>query len=127
AIWLAGLADGLALEPSISSPPRDPVLLTALLLPDPAATLRRLRASNAEIARAERIAAAPAGPAGMDERAVRRWLAESGDAADDLLRLAELRTGAPAPWAGRVAEIRKRGDPIARRALALLGDDLTQR
>ncbi|HLS46986.1 MAG TPA: CCA tRNA nucleotidyltransferase [Gemmatimonadales bacterium] len=124
AVWLAGLADGLALEPSISSPPRDPVLLSVLLLPDPAAALRRLRGSNAEIARAERLGAAPAGPSGTDPRSVRRWLAESDEAADDLLRLVELRTGAPASWAAVAVEIRRRGDPIARRDLALRGDDL---
>ena len=48
----------------LSPPPRDPVLLTALLASDPAGLLRRLRASNAEIARAEAMAAGPAEPGG---------------------------------------------------------------
>lgn len=104
--------------------PRDPVLLVALLCERPGAVLRRLRASNAEIARAEAIARAPAEPAGADPVAVRRWLARVGPAADDLMALRRIWSGAPAPWAPLVAEIRARGDPLGRGDLALGGDDL---
>jgi tRNA nucleotidyltransferase (CCA-adding enzyme) len=103
---------------------RDPVLLTALLLDDAAAVLRRLRASNADIERAAAIARGPAAPAGSDPGAVRRWLSTVGRAADDLLTLHALRTGGPAPWAGEVAAIRERREPLTRADLAVTGRDL---
>ncbi len=121
AVWLPDLARDV--PRGLSAHVRDPVLITTALIGDPGRTLRRLRASNAEIARAEavsaaRIAAAP-GPEGA-----RRWLARVGDAADDALRLAELVTGSPAPWAEAVAGVRSRGEPTTRRALAVSGADL---
>jgi tRNA nucleotidyltransferase (CCA-adding enzyme) len=103
---------------------RDPVLLTMLLLDDAASLLRRLRASNAEVERAAAVSRAPAAPAGSDDRAVRHWLAAVGRAADDLLALHVLRSGADAPWAARVAEIRARRDPLTRADLAVTGADL---
>ncbi len=103
---------------------RDPVLLTALLIDDPAPVLRRLRASNAEISRAQAMAQGPAAPADLDPRAVRRWLATVGGAADDLLALYALRAGTEAPWAGAVQEARERRDPLARGDLAVTGSDL---
>jgi tRNA nucleotidyltransferase (CCA-adding enzyme) len=108
----------------LSPPPRDPVLLTALLSTDPAGLLRRLRASNAEIARAQAMAAGPAEPAGSDEVAVRRWLAAVGGAADDLAALHRLRQGGGPDWLGTVAAIRERGDPLTRGELAVTGRDL---
>src|SRR5690606_10291467 len=88
--WLPELAapessTAAALFAHDPGPPRGPVLLTALLGADPAGVLLRLRASNAEIARARAIAAGPAAPAGPAAAEVRRWLAATGDAADDLL------------------------------------------
>jgi tRNA nucleotidyltransferase (CCA-adding enzyme) len=103
---------------------RDPVLLTAWLCTRAAAVLRRLRASNAEIARAAAIEAGPEAPASAEEPAVRRWLAAVGDAADDLLALWNLRHGAEPAWAGTVHTVRKRGDPITRADLAITGADL---
>ena len=103
---------------------RDPVLLTMLLVGDAAPVLRRLRASNAEIERAAAVARAPAPPQGGELRAVRRWLAQVGSAADDLAALTALRTGAVAPWAERVAEVRARRDPLTRGDLAVSGRDL---
>ncbi|HET7426205.1 MAG TPA: CCA tRNA nucleotidyltransferase, partial [Gemmatimonadales bacterium] len=82
---------------------RDPVLLTMLLIGDAAPVLRRLRASKAEIERAAAVARAPAPPPSGELRAVRRWLAQVGSAADDLAALTELRTGAVALWAERAA------------------------
>jgi tRNA nucleotidyltransferase (CCA-adding enzyme) len=104
--------------------PRDPVLLVALLCANPGAVLQRLRASNAEIGRAEAIARAPAEPRDQTAASVRRWLAVAGPAADDLLALWRLRHGSEAPWASAVAEIRSRGEPITRGELALDGNDL---
>jgi tRNA nucleotidyltransferase (CCA-adding enzyme) len=103
---------------------RDPVLLTMLLLDDAAPVLRRLRASNAEVERAAAVARGPASPSGNDARAVRRWLASVGRAADDLLTLVQLRTGAEAPWAPTVGEIRVRREPLTRGDLAVTGADL---
>ncbi|HET8634688.1 MAG TPA: CCA tRNA nucleotidyltransferase [Gemmatimonadales bacterium] len=123
---LPELLSGKFLESALSQEPRDPVLLTTMLTGDPAAVLRRLRASNAEIARAAAIAAGPEAPATGDVADVRRWLARVNGAADDLLRRHELRTGISAPWAATVAGIRERGEPLGRDQLALRGGDLLE-
>jgi tRNA nucleotidyltransferase (CCA-adding enzyme) len=104
--------------------PRDPVLLVVLLCAEPARVLQRLRASNAEIARVEAAVRAPPAPADDSPASVRRWLAECGKAADDLLALWRLRHGATAPWAGVVAAIRQRGEAVTRGELAIDGHDL---
>jgi tRNA nucleotidyltransferase (CCA-adding enzyme) len=103
---------------------RDPVLLTMVLIDDAAPVLRRLRASNAEVERAAAVTRAPAAPSNGDARSVRRWLAVAGRAADDLLALELFRTGAEAPWAGTVGEIRERREPLTRGDLAVTGADL---
>jgi tRNA nucleotidyltransferase (CCA-adding enzyme) len=129
AIWLPELAD--APTPGrdysvadVDREPRDPVLLVALVCANPGAVLQRLRASNAEIGRAEAIARAPAEPREQTAAGVRRWLAAAGPAADDLLALWRLRHGGEAPWAGAVTGIRTRREPITRGELALDGNDL---
>jgi tRNA nucleotidyltransferase (CCA-adding enzyme) len=123
--WLPGLADPGALhDAALSAHPRDPVLLTACLLPQPAEVLRRLRASNAEIARAAAIARGPAEPAGDDDASVRRWLAATGDAADDLLAAWRLTHGVVPGWTGQVVAVRARGDAVSRRELQVSGTDL---
>ncbi|HET7600305.1 MAG TPA: CCA tRNA nucleotidyltransferase [Gemmatimonadales bacterium] len=114
--------------------PRDPVLLLVLLCDAPAPALRRLRASNAEIARAEALAAGPPAPAGPSPEAVRRWLAALGERArdvatlwqraEDLASLWRLRHGTSARWADTAAGIRARGDAVLRGQLALDGSDL---
>ena len=104
---------------------RDPILLTVLLCPaDPAAVLRRLRASNAEIDRAAAMAAGPSRPEHDDVRSVRRWLAATEPAANDLLELFHLTHGNRAPWSPVVAGIRERGEPLQRKDLAVTGADL---
>jgi tRNA nucleotidyltransferase (CCA-adding enzyme) len=126
AVWLPELetsADGVP-APERSPPPRDPVLVTALLASDPDGLLRRLRSSNAETARAQAMAREPGEPEGTGEIAVRRWLATVGGAADDLVALYRLRHGADAPWLGAVRAIRERHDPLARGDLAVSGRDL---
>jgi tRNA nucleotidyltransferase (CCA-adding enzyme) len=105
-------------------PVRDPILLTALLCEAPAAVLERLRASNAEIARAAAIARGPAEPAAADPVAVRRWMAATGPAADDLMSAWESRQGREAPWVAQVAGIRERHEPLGRGDLAVTGNDL---
>jgi tRNA nucleotidyltransferase (CCA-adding enzyme) len=127
AVWLPELrASGAAPSATVSPSPRDPVLLTALLTSDPAGLLRRLRGSNAEIARAAALAAGPAEPAGRGETDVRRWLAVVGNGADDLAELSRLRSGDVAPWLATVATIRGRRDPVTRGDLAVSGRDLEE-
>jgi tRNA nucleotidyltransferase (CCA-adding enzyme) len=117
-------AERLAPAGGVSTDRRDPVQLTALLIDDAAAVLRRLRASNADIDRAAAIRRGPAAPASTDARAVRRWLAAVGRAADDLLGRHAIRTGQAPPGAGEIAAIRARHDPLARGDLAVTGRDL---
>jgi tRNA nucleotidyltransferase (CCA-adding enzyme) len=127
ATWLPELhraGEGGLPPAALSPPPRDPVLLTGLLSTDPAGLLRRLRASNAEIARAQAMAAGPTEPPAADEVAIRRWLAAVGDAADDLAALHRLRRGGEPDWVRTVATIRERGDPLTRAELAVTGRDL---
>jgi tRNA nucleotidyltransferase (CCA-adding enzyme) len=126
--WLPELASvassRLAAADRVEPARRDPVLLTALLLGDATAALRRLRASNAEIERVAAMAKAPAEPAGDDPRSVRRWLAAVGRSADDVLLGHAILAGQPPPWAAEVERIRQRGDPLARGDLAVTGSDL---
>lgn len=112
--------------PEVPRAERDAVLLTVLLTAAPVAVLRRLKASGAEIARAQAITGAPAEPAGGDEVAVRRWLSAAGSAADDVLTLHRWRTGAPASWAPLAAATLARGDALRREQLAVGGTDLLE-
>ncbi len=110
--------------PEVPLPERDPVLLTWLLCDDAPGVLKRLRASNAEVGRAEAIAGAPPPPDAVDEVSVRRWLARVGSAAPDLATLARWRAGSLPRWAVAARDIARRGDPISRDALAIRGEDL---
>jgi tRNA nucleotidyltransferase (CCA-adding enzyme) len=123
AVWIPELATDYPFA-SASPGRRDPVVLTAGLCRQSAGVLRRLRASNAEIARAERMDSLGREPAGHDATSVRQWLAVVDDAADDLIQLSTYRQGAPPAWAGVVAEVRRRGDATVRGQLAVTGDDL---
>ncbi len=125
--WIPELEGVGGFEKAFPDPPpdsRDPVLLTALLCRDPVVVLRRLKASNAEIARAAGLERGPEEPSRLDLLSVRRWLAETGAAADDLASLWALRHGGEAPWAAAVADIRRRKDPLTRSDLAVTGADL---
>jgi tRNA nucleotidyltransferase (CCA-adding enzyme) len=123
ALWLPQLGATYSAE-AADRFPRDAVLLTALLLPDAPTTLRRLRASNAEIARAEAMVRAPAAPAEDTPEGVRRWRAAVRSAAADLLELWRLRHGSEPSWSAAVAASRKRREPVSRAELALDGNDL---
>src|SRR5688572_4355489 len=125
--WIPELEGVGGFDKAASDPPadaRDPVLLTALLCRDPVSVLRRLKASNAEIARAAALVKGPEEPSTLDELSVRRWLALVGSAADDLADLWRLRHGDRAPWLGSAAAIRLRKDPLTRGELAISGSDL---
>jgi tRNA nucleotidyltransferase (CCA-adding enzyme) len=107
--------------------PRDPVLLTAFLATDAASLLTRLKSSNKDVERGRAIGTwqdkypDPARPAD-----VRRWLAEVGEYADDLLALLPAsRIPHPASRLPKVvASIRAARDPLTLKDLAVKGDDL---
>jgi tRNA nucleotidyltransferase (CCA-adding enzyme) len=125
--WMPELEGVTGFDNAFADPPtegRDPVVLTTLLCRDPVAVLRRLKASNAEIARAVAMLKGPDEPGSLDERSVRRWLSLVGPAADDLAELWRLRHGGVPPWISVVGEIRLRGDPLTRGDLAINGGDL---
>ncbi len=123
AVCLPGLHDDYPLAADDPSP-RDPVLLTTLLVRQAGRLLDRLKASRAEIDRALRIERGPEEPHDTSPVRVRRWLAQVEPAADDLLAAHRLRTGTEAPWASVVTEIRDRGEATSRAQLAVTGDDL---
>ncbi len=126
-IWVPELEHDPFAEGQIAEPPasvREPVLLTALLTSRPTAVLRRLKASNAELERAQGMEDGPPEPASRDERSVRRWLSAVGRSADDLMALWKLRQGRDPFWAETVREIRRRKDPLMRSDLAITGTDL---
>jgi tRNA nucleotidyltransferase (CCA-adding enzyme) len=125
--WIPELDAELGSSATIPTPSpseRDPVLLTALLCSSPAAVLARLKASNAEIDRARALEAGPEAPSGNDERSVRRWLARTGESADDLSALWSLRHRGDPPWGEAVRKIRRRGDALTRTDLAVSGSDM---
>jgi tRNA nucleotidyltransferase (CCA-adding enzyme) len=106
--------------------PRDPVLLTTLLTIDPVTVLSRLKASNAEIARAMALLTGPAEPENNSPVGVRRWMAAVGDAADDHTTLWRLRHGALPLWEPVMRGIRERNEPLSRKQLAVTGNDLRE-
>jgi tRNA nucleotidyltransferase (CCA-adding enzyme) len=123
AVWIPGV-ETTEWSTAADWSPRDPVLLTSLLLPDAPGALRRLRASNAEIARAEAMARGPAEPEADTPEATRRWRAATRGAADDLVRIWLMRQGREPAWAAAVIASRARQEPVSRGELALDGDDL---
>jgi tRNA nucleotidyltransferase (CCA-adding enzyme) len=126
-VWIPELETGPLSRDQLPEPPqpeRDPIILTALLTGAASSVLRRLKASNAEIDRAERLERGPGQPATIDERSVRRWLSATGPAADDLATLWKLRHQAEPPWLAVMASIRRRGDALTRSDLAITGSDL---
>jgi hypothetical protein len=100
------------------------VVLTVALCRAAPEVLLRFKASNADIARRPGDEPGPAEPESADPVTVRRWLARVGEAADDLLALAEARRGNPPAWVATVEQSRARGEPTSRGQLALTGDDL---
>ena len=126
-VWIPELVQGPLPRGQVGEPPagvRDPVILTALLTERPAAVLRRLKASNVEIERAEAMETSAGEPPAPDEPSVRRWLSEAGAAADDLAALWALRHNREPPWLETVRRVRQRGDPLSRSDLAITGSDL---
>lgn len=127
--WVGRLADRDTMLPVLeglvgSGSQRDPVLLTMLLCLDPVSVLVRLKASNAEIARAAAVLTGAPEPESNTPLAVRRWMAAVGEAVDDLTALWHLRHGAPPLWGPVVRGIRERGEPLTRKQLVVTGNDL---
>ncbi len=120
--WLPELYDAAQIVEPVRV--RDPVILTAALCHAAPEVLARLKASNAEIMRTRAISRGPAEPESAEPVTVRRWLARVGEAADDLMQVAEMRRGSPLHWRAQVEQSRARGEPTSRGQLALTGDDL---
>ena len=105
--------------------PRDPVLITAYVARDPASLLTRLKCSTKDIERGRAIGTwRERWPDPRHPAAVRRWLSDVGEYADDLLALAPVTDGAPRGLPEVVVAIRNAGDPLTLGALAVKGDDL---
>jgi len=121
-IWLPEIAgSGKREVGSVDKLPRDPVLVTAFLASDPAATLTRLKCSNQEIERGRAIGHwRDKYPDPKHLPIVRRWLSQVGEYADDLLTL----PSSPVPLTKVVASIRDAKDPLKLKDLAVTGDDL---
>jgi tRNA nucleotidyltransferase (CCA-adding enzyme) len=127
-IWLPEIRErgaGSGTARVLDKLPRDPVLITAYLASDPASLLTRLKSSTKDIERGRAIGA------GRDKYpdpkhlpAVRRWLAETGEHADDLLALLAAGTAPRSPLPKVVAAIRAAKDPLKVRDLAVDGNDL---
>ena len=112
--------------PGAAVPPgdRDQVILTTVAAVSPAGLLHRLRASNQEIDRAVAVERGPAAPESSAPAAVRRWLAQVEDAADDLILAARYRAGELPRWVEVVRGIRERGEATRRGELAIGGHEL---
>ena len=122
-IWLPELGGAGSWERgAVDKLPRDPVLITAYLAKDPASLLTRLKCSSRDIERGRAIGGwREKYPDPKDQAAVRRWLSQVGEHADDLLALLPA-PRSPLPKA--VAAIRKRNDPLTLKDLAVKGDEL---
>jgi tRNA nucleotidyltransferase (CCA-adding enzyme) len=115
---------------AIDKLPRDPVLVTAVLATDPASLLTRLKCSNKDIERGRAIGTwKDKYPDPKHFPAVRRWLAETGEYADDLLAVLPALDVSRFPFPVLrlqkvVASIRAAKDPLTLQDLAVKGDDL---
>lgn len=114
-IWLPELGDATGVDRL----PRDPVIVTAYISKDPASLLTRLKCSNRDVERGRAIGKwREHYPEPGDAARVRKWLAETGENADDLL------IGASGALKKTVANIRAKNPPLALKDLAVRGDDL---
>ncbi len=130
-IWLPEISGNEKREMGrVDKLPRDPVLISAVLAGDPASLLTRLKASNRDIERARAIGLwREKYPDPKDRGAVRRWLAQTAEFADDLLAvlpgLDHSRFSFPVSRLAAVVEhIRNAAEPLSLKELAVKGDDL---
>ncbi len=103
---------------------RDPVLVTAFLATDAASLLTRLKCANRDIERGRAMREwRDRYPDPKRVADVRRWLSQTGSAADDLLaQLAALSPRTALPKV--VGAIRAARDPLTLKDLAVHGEDL---
>ena len=126
AVWLPDVSLMPLNPPLRAGFKKDPVLLTSFLSSDPAATLRRLKCSRAQIERGRNIGVYRGRePDAGSAVEVRHWLATVGDAADDLVAVAMARGGGDA-LAEAVGRVRASGAPLTLGALAVNGSDLIE-
>ena len=125
-VWLPELhATADASGRSAGDTDRDDVVqLTARYCRPVSPALRRLRYSNAEIARGEAIDRGPVRPVSASPRDVRHWMATVGRAADDHARHASWAGNDEDHWIDEMAAIRNRGEATSRGELAVSGSDL---
>lgn len=102
----------------------DVVLVTARYCAPLEPALRRLKCSNADIARAEALDRGPRRPPSADAVDVRRWMAGVGRAASDLAQHAAWSGEDQDGWIGVMDDVRSRGDATSRGELAVSGTDL---
>ena len=121
-IWLPEIGKGEGGKgKGVDALPRDPVLVTAYLASDPASLLTRLKSSNKDIERGRMIGQwRDKYPDPKHLPAVRQWLSQVGEYADDLLAL----PASPIPLPRVVSSVRAAKDPLALKDLAVTGDDL---
>ncbi len=130
-IWLPEISGNEKRETgNVDKLPRDPVLISAVLAADPASLLTRLKAANRDIERARAIGMwREKYPDPRDRAAVRRWLASTGEFADDLLAILPGFNVSRFPFPVSrlptiVGQIRSAGDPLTLKDLAIKGEDL---
>jgi tRNA nucleotidyltransferase (CCA-adding enzyme) len=127
-IWLPEIrttGNGKGEPGNVDKLPRDPVLITAFLASDPASLLTRLKCSNKDIERGRAIGQwRDKYPDPNRLSSVRKWLAEVGEYADDLLVLLPAGTAPRSPLPKVVASIRAAKDPLTVKDLAVKGEDL---
>jgi tRNA nucleotidyltransferase (CCA-adding enzyme) len=127
-IWLPEIrktGNGKGEPGNVDKLPRDPVLITAFLASDPASLLTRLKSSNKDIERGRAIGQwRDKYPDPNRLSSVRKWLAEVGEYADDLLVLLTASTAPRSPLPKVVASIRAAKDPLTVKDLAVKGEDL---
>jgi len=121
-IWLPEIRDAGKPVDKLS---RDPVLITAFLASDPASLLTRLKCSNKDIERGRAIGQwRDKYPDPQHLPDVRRWLAQVGEYAADLLALLAAGTAPRSPLPKVVAAIHAAKDPLTLQDLAVNGNDL---
>ena len=124
-IWLPEIrSSGTREQKAVDKLSRDPVLITAYLATDPASLLTRLKCASRDIERGRAIRDwRDRYPDPKRIADVRRWLSETGPAADDLLAL-RVATIPRTPLPAVVEAIRAAKDPLSLKELVVRGEDL---